>query len=146
MLINTISFLESTRFLCRRLITPLCEGLICQKVYTHYSETVSNQRLLESIKQLHVIDSSASQRDSSTNVTQDDEVLTGKIALAHQNEFPDYYTRLQQMETVFSVLQYNTKKSVAEDKDTLNVRMTKSNSYPSSLPKAIIDLYMTMVW
>ncbi len=42
-------------------------------------------------------------RDSSTNVTQDDEVLTGKIALAHLNEFPDYYTRLQQMETVFSV-------------------------------------------
>ena len=33
-------------------------------------------------------------RDPSTNVTQDDEVLTGKIALAHL-EFPDYYTRLQ---------------------------------------------------
>jgi uncharacterized protein DUF5661 len=29
--------------------------------------------------------------DPSTNVTQDDEVLTGKIALAHLNEFPDYY-------------------------------------------------------
>jgi len=28
-------------------------------------------------------------------VTQGDEVLTGKIALAHVNEFPDYYTRLQ---------------------------------------------------
>ena len=26
-------------------------------------------------------------------------VLTGKIALAHLNEFPDYYTRLQKMET-----------------------------------------------
>jgi hypothetical protein len=38
-------------------------------------------------------------RDPSTNVTQDDEVLTGKIALAHLNEFPDYYTRLQKMET-----------------------------------------------
>jgi hypothetical protein len=38
-------------------------------------------------------------RDSITNVTQDDEVLTGKIALAHLNEFPDYYTRLQKMET-----------------------------------------------
>lgn len=32
-------------------------------------------------------------RSPSTNVTQDDEVLTGKIALAHLNEFPDYYTR-----------------------------------------------------
>lgn len=29
--------------------------------------------------------------DPSTNVTQDDEVLTGKIALTHLNEFPDYY-------------------------------------------------------
>ena len=38
-------------------------------------------------------------RDPSTNVTQDDEVITGKIALAHLNEFPDYYTRLQKMET-----------------------------------------------
>jgi hypothetical protein len=38
-------------------------------------------------------------RDSSTNVTQDDEEVTGKIALAHLNEFPDYYTRLQKMET-----------------------------------------------
>jgi hypothetical protein len=38
-------------------------------------------------------------RDPSTNVTQDDEVLTGKIALAHLNEFPDYYTRLQKMES-----------------------------------------------
>jgi hypothetical protein len=38
-------------------------------------------------------------RDPSTNVTQDDEVLTGKIALAHLNEFPDYYTRPQKMET-----------------------------------------------
>jgi uncharacterized protein DUF5661 len=37
-------------------------------------------------------------RDSSTNVTEDDEVVTGKIALAHLNEFPDYYTRLQKME------------------------------------------------
>lgn len=37
-------------------------------------------------------------RDPSTNVTDNDPVLTGKIALAHLNEFPDYYTRLQKME------------------------------------------------
>lgn len=36
--------------------------------------------------------------DSHTNVTNDDPLLTGKIALAHLNEFPDYYTRLEQME------------------------------------------------
>lgn len=33
-------------------------------------------------------------QDSSTDVTGNDPVLTGKIALAHINEFPDYYTRL----------------------------------------------------
>lgn len=34
-----------------------------------------------------------------TNVTDDDPLLTAKITLAHLNEFPDYYTRLEQMET-----------------------------------------------
>lgn len=33
-----------------------------------------------------------------TNVTNDDPVMTGKIALAHLSEFPDYYTRLAKME------------------------------------------------
>lgn len=37
-------------------------------------------------------------RDSHTNVTGDDAFITGKIALAHLNEFPDYYTRLEKME------------------------------------------------
>lgn len=36
--------------------------------------------------------------DSNTNVTNDDPLITGKIALAHLNEFPDYYTRLEKME------------------------------------------------
>jgi uncharacterized protein DUF5661 len=36
--------------------------------------------------------------DPATNVTNDDPVVTGKIALAHLNEFPDYYTRLERME------------------------------------------------
>ena len=36
--------------------------------------------------------------DPTTNVTDDDPVTTGKIALAHLNEFPDYYTRLERME------------------------------------------------
>jgi hypothetical protein len=37
-------------------------------------------------------------RDPETNVTDDDVSLTAKIALAHLNEFPDYYTRLAKME------------------------------------------------
>ena len=36
--------------------------------------------------------------DSKTNVTNDDPMMTGKIALAHLNEFSDYYTRLDEME------------------------------------------------
>ena len=36
--------------------------------------------------------------DPETNVTGNDPLLTGKIAWAHLKEFPDYYTRLQQME------------------------------------------------
>lgn len=37
-------------------------------------------------------------RDPATDVTGDDLLLTGKIALAHLNEFPDYYARLAKME------------------------------------------------
>jgi len=36
--------------------------------------------------------------DPHTNVTNDDPTMTGKIALAHLNEFSDYYTRLDKME------------------------------------------------
>jgi len=36
--------------------------------------------------------------DLLTNVTDDDPLVTGKIALAHLNEFPDYYDRLERME------------------------------------------------
>ncbi len=36
--------------------------------------------------------------DLLTNVTDSDPVVTGKIALAHLKEFPDYYTRLARME------------------------------------------------
>jgi len=37
-------------------------------------------------------------RDAQTNVTDDDALVTGKIALAHLREFPDYYDRLEEME------------------------------------------------
>jgi len=37
-------------------------------------------------------------QDPATNVTDDEPVVTGKIALAHLDEFPDYYTRLDRME------------------------------------------------
>jgi hypothetical protein len=37
-------------------------------------------------------------RDPETDVSGDDVSVTGKIALAHLTEFPDYYTRLAVME------------------------------------------------
>jgi hypothetical protein len=36
--------------------------------------------------------------EPATNLTDDDPIVTGKLALAHLNEFPDYYTRLERME------------------------------------------------
>jgi uncharacterized protein DUF5661 len=36
--------------------------------------------------------------DAQTDVTGDDPIVTGKIALAHLKEFADYYTRLARME------------------------------------------------
>lgn len=37
-------------------------------------------------------------RDPETNVTDDDDLTTGRIAWAHLKELPDYYTRLAVME------------------------------------------------
>ena len=37
-------------------------------------------------------------RDPKTDVTGNDPLITGKIALAHLWEFPDYYDRLEKME------------------------------------------------
>ena len=36
--------------------------------------------------------------DPQTDVTHDDPILTGRIALAHMKEYPDYYARLARME------------------------------------------------
>ena len=38
-------------------------------------------------------------RDPATDVTGDDPITTGKIALAHLKEFPDYYSRLAMLES-----------------------------------------------
>lgn len=37
--------------------------------------------------------------NKSTNVTNDNPIITGKIALAHITEIPDYYRRLKKMES-----------------------------------------------
>jgi Protein of unknown function (DUF5661) len=37
-------------------------------------------------------------RDPETDITNDDLIMTGRIAWAHLKEFPDYYTRLDKLE------------------------------------------------
>jgi hypothetical protein len=41
-------------------------------------------------------------RDPQTNVTDDDPLITGKIAWAHLKEHPDYYDRLEILERVLT--------------------------------------------
>ena len=53
---------------------------------------------IEQFKMGMIVEFEHGTRDSHTNVTDDDLVVTGKIALAHLTEFPDYYTRLKRME------------------------------------------------
>ena len=45
-----------------------------------------------------------------TNVTENDPILTGKIALAHLLEFPDYYDRLKKLETEANIYWSNLSK------------------------------------
>jgi hypothetical protein len=48
-------------------------------------------------------------RNPTTDVTHDDLVVTGKIALAHLEEIPDYYTRLAKMEAEGEQAQRDTR-------------------------------------
>jgi hypothetical protein len=45
-----------------------------------------------------VVEMEHGRTNTRTNVTDDDVFVTGKIAWAHLNEYPDYYTRLDTME------------------------------------------------
>ena len=53
-----------------------------------------NQVALEQFRMGLKVELEHGKRDPETNVTNDDLLLTGKIALAHLKEFPDYYSRL----------------------------------------------------
>jgi hypothetical protein len=53
---------------------------------------------LEELRRGMEVELEHGRRDPATDVTGDDLLLTGKIALAHLNEFPDYYSRLARME------------------------------------------------
>lgn len=47
-----------------------------------------------------------------TNVTNNDKKITGKIAWAHLKEFPDYYSRLEKLES--EAKEYWKKKDLAD--------------------------------
>jgi hypothetical protein len=53
---------------------------------------------LEQFRQGLAVELEHGSHDPQTNVTNDDEILTGKIALAHLKEYPDYYDRLEALE------------------------------------------------
>ena len=54
---------------------------------------------LEQFRMGLVVELEHGTQDPATNVTNDDETMTGKIAIAHLREIPDYYTRLAAMES-----------------------------------------------
>ena len=57
-----------------------------------------NRRELEQFRAGMDVEFEHGSHDPQTDVTHDDPILTGKIALAHMKEFPDYYDRLERME------------------------------------------------
>lgn len=59
---------------------------------------VSDEVDLEQLRIGMEVELEHGRRDPLTNVTDDDPILTAKIALAHLREMPDYYTRLAVME------------------------------------------------
>jgi hypothetical protein len=73
-------------------------------------------------------------RDPYTNVTDDDVVMTGKIALAHLKEFPDYYTRLNELEE--EAEQYWEKK---KRKTKAETKVRKPSRKPAGRKKAKVS-------
>lgn len=53
---------------------------------------------LEQFRQGLAVELEHGAHDPETNVTDDDALVTGKIAWAHLKEFPDYYDRLAKLE------------------------------------------------
>jgi hypothetical protein len=54
---------------------------------------------LEQFRQGLAVEMEHGSHDPETNVTSDDPLLTGKVVWAHLKEIPDYYTRLNKMES-----------------------------------------------
>jgi len=63
---------------------------------------------------LHVELEHGTKLGDKTNVTDDDETVTGKIAHAHLLEFPDYYTRHETMEKEAEAYWQNRSRKIAD--------------------------------
>ena len=63
---------------------------------------------------LHVELEHGTKLGDKTNVTDDDETVTGKIAHAHLLEFPDYYTRHEKMEQEAEIFWENRSRKIAD--------------------------------
>lgn len=77
----------------RRAVSPRQARKIGEELGIDYSSFS-----LEELRRGMQVELEHGRRDPATDVTGDDLLLTGKIALAHLNEFPDYYVRLARME------------------------------------------------
>jgi hypothetical protein len=77
----------------KRLITTEEAKLIGEKLGVDWSKFDVNQ-----FKMGMEVELEHGTTNPLTNVTDDNFEVTGKIALAHLNEFSDYYTRLLKME------------------------------------------------
>ena len=60
---------------------------------------VADEVDLDQLRRGMAVELEHGRRDPLTDVTNDDPLLTAKIALAHLGEMPDYYGRLARMET-----------------------------------------------
>lgn len=59
---------------------------------------VADEVDLDQLRRGMAVELEHGRRDPLTDVTNDDPLLTAKIALAHLREMPDYYDRLARME------------------------------------------------
>jgi hypothetical protein len=69
--------------------------------------------------------------NQTTNVTGDDPLLTGKIALAHLTEFPDYYTRLAKMEAEAKQFWNSKKEKISGSRKKFSNRISAIDSAKS---------------
>ena len=80
--------------------------MVEHKVFTNGQAKITGETLnikwdkfdIEQFRMGMVVELEHGRIDLDTNVTNNDPLITGKIALAHLEEYPDYYTRLEKME------------------------------------------------